>query len=129
MQQHLSVGIKALPPLAEALSGFLHLVKKDLARLGVDGWLAPSLLYHLIEPRELYPKVFKFERSRSLGSTNIGEEEGTMVREGRGERIKDMRVEAKVPLPITVESVELTKGRVHSFIGPSETTVLQVYLV
>jgi hypothetical protein len=57
MQHNLCVGVYAIPPLVEALPGFLQLVKEDLARFGVYGWFTPRLFDNIIEARKLEPKV------------------------------------------------------------------------
>jgi hypothetical protein len=57
MQHNFRVGTYALPPLVEALPGFLQLVKEDLARFGVYGWFTPRLFDNIIEARKLEPKV------------------------------------------------------------------------
>jgi hypothetical protein len=73
----------------------------------MGGRRVPSPRHHIHETRKLYPKEFKFERSRPPWATNIGKEKRAMVRERRGERIKDMSAKADVPLVIAIESVKI----------------------
>jgi hypothetical protein len=73
MQHNFRVGTYALPPLVEALPGFLQLVEEDLARFDVYGWFIPCFFDDIIETRKLKPKVFKSKGPCPLGAANIGE--------------------------------------------------------
>jgi hypothetical protein len=129
VHKDLSVGEELPTPLGEGQGCALQLVEKKMARFNVRRRLIPSMLDHLQKTGDPNPKVFKLERPRPFGPPIIGEQEGAMVRQRRGESIEHMRSKAKIPLGVAIESVKFAKRWIFSLIAPSESTVLEMKLM
>lgn len=129
MKEDLRLGEQGPAPLREATAEPLELVEQNVVGLGVRDGGVPRVFDNFVEPRQTEPKVLKTKGSRLERTTIVGEEEGTMVGEGRGERVEHMRSKAEIPLSIAKDGIKLAKGRVLPPVGPREPTVLEVNLV
>jgi hypothetical protein len=67
-----------------------------------------------MESRDARPKIFELEGFRPPWATIIGEEKWTMVGEGGGKGIEDMRVKMQAPSIIAKEPIEFA----HCWIIP-----------
>jgi hypothetical protein len=124
VHKDLSVGEELPTPLGECQGCALQLVEKNMARFNVRRRLIPSMLDHLQKTGDPNPKVFELERPTPFGPPIIGEQEGAMVRQRRGESIEHMRSKAKIPLGVAIESVKLAKRWIFPLIAPSESSSL-----
>lgn len=70
------VGEQPSAPPGETVANLFELIVKRLERLTVPRGLAPSIGYHLIEPRRGDPKVLKLEGSPPPQSNGVFKQQG-----------------------------------------------------
>jgi hypothetical protein len=64
----------------------------------------------VLETRNPKLKNLELEGARFPGTPIIGEQKRTMIRQGRRECVEDVRIKAKIPFGVAIESIKLAKS-------------------
>jgi hypothetical protein len=103
---NLGGGEKALTPTFEMLASGDELTVKNMVRVHMPSLFVPSLLDNFEESQHAGPEVLESKGMGSLGTAATSEEEGAMIGEGGGERVKDVLVMRGIPLLVAKEGVD-----------------------